>query len=345
MKVIVASTVVPFIEGGGTFIVDWLDEMLRRHGHEVETLKLPFLSSTPVMLEQMLSLRLMDLGDRADRLICIRPPAHLLRHENKVLWFIHHHRQVYDLWHTPHRDVPDNPWGRRQAAAIIRADEVAFAEARAIYTNSRVVGNRLRRFNNVESEVVYPPIFDPARFRCDGYGDYILYMCRAARNKRQHLAIEAMRYTQTPVKLLVAGPADTESYAAELRQQIDEHGLADRVRLDERWLTEGEKVDLLADCLAAIYVPFDEDSYGYPSLEAHHAMKAVITTTDAGGTDELIVDGENGSMVPPEPQAIAAAMDALYADRALARRMGEAGRHAIERLGITWDRVVDRLLA
>ena len=345
MKVIVASTVVPFIEGGGTFIVDWLDAMLRRHGHEVDTLKLPFLSSTPVMLEQMLSLRLMDVGDRADRLICIRPPAHVLRHPNKVLWFIHHHRQVYDLWDTPHRDVPDTPWGRRHAAAIIRADEVAFKESRAIYTNSRVVGDRLRRFNDVESEVVYPPILDPERFRCDGYGDYILYMSRAALNKRQHLAIEAMRYTRTPVKLLLAGAADAGAYAADLRRRIEQHGLAGRVRLNDRWLTDREKVDLLADCLAAIYIPFDEDSYGFASLEAHHAAKPVITTTDAGGTGELIVDGENGLIVPPDPRALAAAMDALFDDRPRARRMGEAGRHAIERLGITWDRVIDRLLA
>jgi glycosyltransferase involved in cell wall biosynthesis len=345
MKVIVASTVAPFIDGGATFIVDWLDTMLRRRGHEVDTLKLPFLSSAPLMLEQMLSLRLMDVGDRADRLICTRPPAHLLRHPRKVLWFIHHHRPVYDLWDTPHRDVPDTPWGRRHAAAIIRADEVAFAESRAIYTNSRVVGDRLKRFNGVASTVVYPPILDPERFRCSGYGDYILYMSRATPHKRQDLAVEAMRYTRTPVKLVLAGAADAGTYAEDLRQRIEQHGLTDRVRMDDRWLTEEEKVDLYAGCLAAIYIPFDEDSYGYASLEAHHAAKAVITTTDAGGTGELIVDGENGRIVPPDPRAIAAAMDALFENRALARRMGEAGRHAIDRLGITWDRVIDRLLA
>ena len=165
MKVLIASTVVPFLEGGGTFIIDWLEAMLRRHGHEVETLRIPLVSTTPSLLDQMLALRLMDVGTNADRLICIRPPSHLLQHPNKVLWFIHHHRPVYDMWHSPHRDVPDSPFGWRLARAIVRADEVAFGEARAIYTNSRVVGDRLRRFNRVESEVVYPPIFAPERFR------------------------------------------------------------------------------------------------------------------------------------------------------------------------------------
>lgn len=345
MKVAIASTVMPFIEGGSTLIVDWLTVMLRRRGHDVDTFKLPFVSYAPEMLEQMLSLRLLDVGEQADRLICIRPPAHLMRHPRKVLWFIHHHREVYDLWDSPYRDVPDTAWGRRHADAIIRADEVAFAESRAVYTNSRVVGDRLRRFNNVESEIVYPPIFEPERFRCDDYGDYILYVSRSSEHKRQHLAVEAMRYTRTPVKLVLAGRSDTEKYAQELRECVTKYDLADRVRIRDEWFSEAQKVDLLAGCLAAIYIPFDEDSYGYPSLEAHHARKAVITASDSGGTGELIVNGENGFIVPPEPEAIAAAMDQLYQNRALAQMMGEAGVGAIDRLGITWDRAIERLLA
>lgn len=345
MKVLIASTVVPFLEGGGTFIIDWLETMLRRHGHAVETLRIPTVSHTPSLLDQMLALRLMDVGTNADRLICIRPPSHLLQHPNKVLWFIHHHRPVYDMWASPHRDVPDTPFGWRLARAIVRADEVAFGESRAIFTNSRVVGDRLRRFNRVESEVVYPPIFEPERFRCGAYGDYVVYMSRAAEHKRQHLAVEAMRHTKTPVRLVLAGRADSQAYADRLHALIARHNLQDRVVMFNVWMTEEAKIDLLADCLATIYIPEDEDSYGYPSLESHHARKAVLTTKDAGGTGELVVDGENGLVTDPSPEAIAAAMDRLYSNRAEARRMGEAGVAAIARLSITWDRVIDRLTA
>jgi glycosyltransferase involved in cell wall biosynthesis len=262
-----------------------------------------------------------------------------------VLWFIHHHRGVYDLWDSPYRDVADSPARHRQANAIVRADEVAFSEARAIYTNSRVVGRRLKKYSNVDSEVLYPPVLHAERFHCNQYGDFILYMSRAAHHKRQHLAIAAMEHTRTPVKLVLAGRTETETYAGELQQQISRLRVSDRVRLIDAWISEEEKAELFADCLAGIYIPLDEDSYGYPSLEAHHSRKAVITTSDAGGTIELIVDGENGFVVAPEPEAIAEAMDRLYEDRQLARRMGEAGLQAIGRLGITWERVLDRLLA
>jgi glycosyltransferase involved in cell wall biosynthesis len=97
--------------------------------------------------------------------------------------------------------------------------------------------------------------------------------------------------------------------------------------------------------LAAAYIPLLEDSYGFPSLEAHAAERSVITTSDAGGTSELIVDGVNGFISEPTPVALAAAMDRLYEDRALAAAMGRAGKARVDELGITWDHVIARLLA
>jgi glycosyltransferase involved in cell wall biosynthesis len=49
--------------------------------------------------------------------------------------------------------------------------------------------------------------------------------------------------------------------------------------------------------------------------------------------------------VSPEPAAIADAFDRLYADRALARRMGEAARARVAELGIDWETVIGRLLS
>lgn len=345
MKVIIASTVVPFVEGGATFIVDWLAEMLQRHGHTVEVFKIPFHSWFPEMLDQMLALRLMDISEYGDRLIAIRTPSYLLRHPNKVLWFIHHHRGAYDLWGTKYQEIPNTSEGLRYRQAIISADNVAFAEARRIFTNSRVVSDRLRKFNGVPSEVLYPPLMDPERYHSDSYGDYILYVSRLVSHKRQDLVIKSMRYTRTPVRLVLAGKADIPEYEAGLRELVEKHGLADRVTLATDWISEEQKIRLFANCLASIYVPFDEDSYGYSSLEAHHAAKAVIATSDSGGPLELVEDGNNGFVCEPQPEMIAAAMDALYNDRKRARDMGEAGKRRVVDLGILWDNVLNRLLA
>jgi glycosyltransferase involved in cell wall biosynthesis len=347
MKIIIASTVVPFLYGGYTVIVDSLAGELVKAGHEVEVLKFPFSSRHDELLEQMTALRLLDLTEHGDRLITVRFPSYLLRHPKKVVWFIHHHRGAYDLWGTRYQDIPLTPEGTRIRDSIMAADRLGLGEAHRVFSNSRVVANRLQQFNGIEAEVLYPPLPNAARYHRAGYNDTILYLNRLVHHKRQWLAIEAMRYVKSGVRLLIAGKADpdTGAYVNELHELVQRYGLKDRVSIFDDWVDEDRKVRLFSECLAAAYFPLDEDSYGYPSLEAHHSGKAVLTTSDAGGTLELITDGRNGLVVPPEPQALAAAMDRLFEDREGTRAMGEAGSGRMGELGIAWPHVIERMLS
>lgn len=344
MKVIIATTIVPFVKGGATLLVEWLEEMLSRYGHTVDTLSLPYHGYFPRIMEQITALRLLDLHDTADRLITIRTPSYMIQHPNKVIWFIHHHRTAYDLWESKYREFPTDVAGLRYRDALFETDEIAFREARRIYTNSKTTGKRLKNFNNVNSEVLYPPLLEPEKYSCGEYGDYVLYISRLTAHKRQTLAIESLPYLKTAAKLVIAGAPDLPQTAQELEALASRLGVADRVTFLSRWISKEEKFALFRDCLGALYFPLEEDSYGYPSLEAHESSKCVITTTDSGGTLELISDGENGFVTNPDPKAIADAIDRLFADRPLARRMGEAGRAKIDLLEIRWDRVVERLL-
>jgi glycosyltransferase involved in cell wall biosynthesis len=347
MRLIIATSVAPFVEGGSTYIVEWLGRELETRGHEVEILRLPFDENYTEILDQLLALRLLDLSQHGDRLIAIRTPSHLLKHPNKVVWFIHHYRGAYDLWGTEYQSIPSTPEGIAYREAIIAADNLGLREAAKLFCNSGVVRDRLKKFNGVEAEVLYPPLFSADRFYSLQFDGFLLYFGRLTRHKRQSLAIESLRHTRSAVKLVIAGPLDpgADSYLAELRGLITKYGLGDRVTILSRWVPEDEKIELFAKCLAVIYFPFDEDSYGYPSLEAHAAGKPVLTTADAGATRELIVNGTNGFVLPADPELIAQAMDELYNDRNAARQMGAAGRHRVAELGISWDHVVARLLS
>jgi glycosyltransferase involved in cell wall biosynthesis len=64
-------------------------------------------------------------------------------------------------------------------------------------------------------------------------------------------------------------------------------------------------------------------------LEAMAAERPVIATA-IGGTDEVVVDGESGLLVPPaDPDAIASALQNLLEDTALRARLGAAGRKIV----------------
>jgi glycosyltransferase involved in cell wall biosynthesis len=344
MKIALCSSFVPFVHGGARNIVEWLQFHLEQEGHQVERVYLPQVDTPELLFRQMAAYRWVDL-DAADRIICFRPQAHLIPHRHKVLWFIHHIRAYYDLWNSPYRGFPDDLKHRGIRDALRAADDAGLRESKRIFTNSRVVADRLKQFNRIDGEVLYPPVFQSERFHCRGYNDEIVCICRLEHHKRQHLLIQAMRHTRTPVRLRLCGTSAGPDYPASLRRQIAESGARERVTLEDRWISEEEKVEYLADCLAAAYLPHDEDSYGYPSVEAAHARKAVLTTTDSGGVLELARDGDNGYVVEPTPQAIAEAMDRLYLDRAASEAMGARAQARLGELGISWGHALRRLLA
>ncbi len=60
------------------------------------------------------------------------------------------------------------------------------------------------------------------------------------------------------------------------------------------------------------------------------AYRVPPVVTDSGGSPELVVDGVCGFVVPPrDAQAIADAIEKLYRDPELRRRMGDAARERI----------------
>ena len=345
MKIGLVSSTVPFVNGGYRAIVEGLASELIKRGHQAEMIWIPSTEDPNTLFQQMIAFRLLDLERHCERVITFRPPAHVVRHSNKVAWFIHHLRGFYDLWDTRYRPVADTAYWVAFRAALVAADTNALVDARNVFSNSKVVAERLRLFNGVKSEVLYPPVAEPQRFYNEVWGSEIVCICRVEHHKRQHLIVEAMRHVRSPVKLRIAGRGMTADYASTLLDTVARHGLHDRVTLDHRWISEGEKSSLLSTALAAAYVPVDEDSYGYPVLEAAHACKATVSLHDSGGVTEFIQDSQTGLLVEPDPQALAEAFDRLWTDRSLAQRLGENANKHIGEMNISWDHVVERLLS
>jgi glycosyltransferase involved in cell wall biosynthesis len=345
VKVIVVTSSTPFVHGGASVFVDWLQQALEDRGHEVEVYTIPVRGTPDELPLQMLGLRMWDFTGHGDRLITVRTPSHLVRHHHKVAWFIHHHRPAYDLWQT-HRDVPDDSDGQEFRRMLFSADEAALAECRAVFTNSQTVTDRLKRFNGIGSEVLYPPLGRDAHVPSGPHGDAVVGISRVVPHKRQLLAVQAMAYTRSDVRLHLAGlDSGGGDYAAEIFREIDRLDLRERVTFDHAAITEEQKKNLLSTALAVVHAPVDEDSYGYSGLEAASARRALITTTDSGGVLELVRDGDNGLVVHPDPESMAAAFDRVYEDPELAARLGEGHGPRLVQLGIDWEHTIARLLA
>jgi glycosyltransferase involved in cell wall biosynthesis len=344
MRIAIVSTHVPFVHGGAEILADTLGDQLREHGHRVEQVRLPFRwYPAEKTLDHMLAARLMRLPG-IDRVIGLKFPAYLVPHDDKVFWILHQHRQAYDFWGTPFQGIPDSPSGRSIRQAIFDADAEEFGGSRPLFTISRVNAERMRRFNGITPEVLYPPLASADGHTCEPAEDFVFYPSRLVANKRQALAIESMAHVTSGTRLVLAGRPERPEELDGLQRLIAEHGVGDRVELFAGWLPEERKLELMARSLATLYTPYDED-FGYVTLESFHAAKPVITCADSGGALELVRDGESGLVAQPKPQAIADAIDRLSGDRPAAARMGEAGREQIRALDISWANVVEKLTA
>jgi glycosyltransferase involved in cell wall biosynthesis len=199
-------------------------------------------------------------------------------------------------------------------------------------------------FNGISADgVLYPPLPAPQLYGPGRADDYFLYSSRLAPIKRQELAIEAMRYVRGSFRLKLIGQADWPPYTSALQKLAAEAGVTDRVDF-LGWVDEQTKANLTRNASGTLYIPYQEDSYGFSTLEALHCHKPMITMADSGGSRELISDGYNGLVVEPSASALAEAMDRLWADPARASRLGNNGFEALELHDISWPRVVHRLL-
>ncbi len=346
MKIAIAMVQVPFITGGAEIHAQMLKDELRKRGHNAVIVTIPFKwYPAEKIVDCMMMGRMMDLtevnGEKIDKVIAMKFPAYYVKHDHKVLWLLHQHRQAYDLWGTKYGDLDKFPNGDKVRQLIIESDNKYIREAEHIFTNAQNTANRLMKYNGIKAEALYHPPLNYERLRCDTYGDYVFYASRIDQMKRQRLLVEAMRYTKTDVTAVIAG-SGSEKEIAYIHKLIEANNLHDKVKL-VGFISEEEKINYYANCLGVYFGAYDED-YGYITLESFFSKKPIIVHKDAGGPLEFVKDQTNGYIIAEDPREVAKIIDQWYEDKALACKMGENGYQTMLEKKIDWDYVIDKLL-
>jgi len=339
MRIAVCSAQVPFARGGTEIFVEDLVAELRKRGHEAELVTLPYkwYPGTRVLTQAFLW-RLVDLteadGRPIDLVIATKFPTYAVRHPNKVVWLLHQFRQAYELDGTALGQFSDSPEDRATRRAVHALDKRVLGEATKLFTTSRNNQQRLESSTGLVAEVLpHPPQELP--YRCDDYGDFVLSVGRLDRAKRVDLLIDAA--AESSFSVVVAGDGPDRGRLEEL---AGKRSLDGRVRFLGR-VNENELADLYARCLAVFYAPVDED-FGMVPYEAFLADKPVVTTTDAGGPLEVVMDRKTGIVCEPRAADVADACVWLREHLDQARSFGRAGHALADE--VTWDKAIARIV-
>lgn len=228
------------------------------------------------------------------------------------------------------RSRPDKNLGRLQnalrnrlyptAAGFIAQTRQAQAVAlrRRWNDNIRVIGNPIRMITD-----------DPAVAR----EDIVLSVGRLIRTKHYDRLIRLFAGLDVPgwKLVIVGGDAQRQNQMAELRALVDMLGVTNRVSL------EGNQADVDAYYRRARIFAFTSSSEGFPNVvgEALSAGLPVISYDCVAGPAEMIVDGENGFLVPVfEDDLFARKLRLLMEDTGLRERMATKARPRVERFSV-----------
>jgi FkbM family methyltransferase len=317
--------------GGAERFYEGLAAALRHKGCDVDLIYKIFDESSFETIKQGYeSFGNLDLS-RYDLVVSTKAPTYVIRHPNHVIYLLHTIRVFYDMFD----EVFPNPDKTllEQRSWIHKSDKEAFERANARFSLSREVSRRMRLWNGCDAEVLYPEIVVDGLYD-KGIGDYFYMPGRLHPWKRVDLAIQAVKLSKLPLRLVISGTGESEAH---LRKLADNDSRIEFLgRVDDQELRT-----LYANALGVPFLPIRED-YGYVTLEAFACGKPVITCEDSGEPIEFVIDGETGFVCRPDPPSICAAFERLWNDRELAFRMGKSGREKISQ--IEWSQVASRLL-
>jgi glycosyltransferase involved in cell wall biosynthesis len=150
--------------------------------------------------------------------------------------------------------------------------------------------------------------------------------------KGHHVFLKAARLVMDEVpnaRAFVIGeaPERGQAYRDELQRLAHGLGIADRVVFTGFREDVPELMQLLRVIVHASVTP---EPFGRVIAEAM-AMGKPVVATDAGGPREIIQDGADGYLVPPEqPEAMARVITRLLTDTAHAEQIGRRARRTVE---------------
>lgn len=201
-------------------------------------------------------------------------------------------------------------WKRWLTNQVLRRGDVLVVHAKTEAEDAR------RRIDGASIVTTFLPVHElggavptraAARTTLGLQGNVALFFGHVRPFKGLDIALRAWRLLEEPVTLVVAGEAwwkGEEEYRALARDLTN-------VRLDFRFIPDSEIATYFAAC-DVVLAPYRIEAQSGVALTAFHFERPVIATT-VGGLPEILEEGGNGMLVPPEsPEALAGAVDRFF---------------------------------
>lgn len=159
-------------------------------------------------------------------------------------------------------------------------DRLAADRVDYFIANSHTVADRIKKYYNRDSIVIYPPVEVEKFSISDQPKKYYLAGGRLVPYKRFDLAVKAFSRLGAPLKIFGIGPED--KYLRRIaKPNVEFLGK----------VSDSQRAELYANCIA--YLNPQEEDFGITAIEAMASGRPVIAYS-RGGAKETIIDGMTG---------------------------------------------------
>lgn len=217
----------------------------------------------------------------------------IIQSGNEPGWYVPEDGQtIVKYCHAPPRTPYENfqhgedSFIRRNYSRVVRSLYLPSTKYPTKYiVPSELVKKRVRKYWDIESNVVYPPIKNNNYKWKKDREDYYLSFSRLTPDKRIYQV--AQQFENTDKKLVIGGEGKQE-------RKIEKIANKNKNIHYEGFLSEDEKIKRLSECKALIFNPINE-AFGIVPAEAMASGAPVIGVKD-GYTKYQIKDGFNGTL-------------------------------------------------
>ncbi|MBN2546850.1 MAG: glycosyltransferase family 4 protein [Spirochaetes bacterium] len=265
-------------------------------------------------------------------IISTKAPSFIINHKNHICYLLHTMRVFYDMFEFEFKSPTEENYRQKKFIQDLDTLALKYPRTKKIFVIGNEVKNRLKKYNNLDSKVLYLALLNE-NYLCKNY-EYIYLPGRLHRWKRVDLVIEAMKHVKSPVKLKIAGKGEDETFFKSLAKKLKNVEFLG-------YLSDEEMKNKYADALAVVFPPIRED-FGLITLEAFKSKKPVITCSDSGEPKYIVKNDFSGFICNPEPKELASKFDQLYNNKELSKNMGINGYNSI--IGIKWENTAYELI-
>jgi glycosyltransferase involved in cell wall biosynthesis len=247
--------------------------------------------------------------------------AHGIRAPQGALHVCYCHTPFRYAWYEEARALAETPAPLRPMlrAALDRHrrwDRRVSRRVDLYVANAKITQERLRRSFGRDSILIHPPV-ETHRFAPGDPGDALLVVSELVRHKRVHVALEAARRANVPIRVVGSGPEHDALAAA--YPEAEFLGRA----------SDEQLAALYAQASAVVVAAREE--FGITAVEAQAAGRPVIAAR-AGGALETVIEGRTGTFAElDDADSFAAAIGRLQQlDLDPAAAVENAARFSVE---------------